>query len=85
MLATFIRVFSNTRLMPTQKISMLPTKERLLRAASVMMGWMLFAKRVTEPCKSATGIAEKIQPFPKEAVITQIMIKSKIALVNSVE
>ena len=84
-MATLILVFSNTRLIPTQKISILPTKERLLRAVSVMIGSILLAKRVTEPWRRATGMAEKIHPFPIEAVITQIIIKSKIAFVNKVE
>ena len=49
------------------------------------IGSMVLARRVTDPCSKATGIAEKIQPFPMEAVITQIIIKSRIALVTRVE
>ena len=84
-LATLILVFSKTKLIPTQKISIFPTKERLVSAASVMMGSMLLAKSVTLPCRSATGMAEKMHPFPMEAVITQMIIKSKIAFVRRVE
>ena len=84
-LATLIFVLSHTRFTPTQKISIFPTSERLLRVASVISGSMHVAKRVTEPCRIPTGIAEKIHPFPIEAVITHIIIQSRIAFVKRVE
>ena len=85
MFATLILVFSKNKFTPTQKISIFPTKERLLSAASVMIGSIPFARSVTDPCKIATGMAEKIQPFPMDAVMTQIIIRSRMALVRSVE
>ena len=48
--------------------------ERFVNAASVIMGLTSRARSVIPPCHSATGIAENIHPFPKEQVITIIMM-----------
>ena len=51
-LATLTRL-SQTRLMPTQKISTEPTMDRFAKAAAVMTGRRRPAKAVTLPCKIA--------------------------------
>lgn len=61
---------------PTQKIRAEPTRDRLLRATSVRYGAINPDTSVVHPCKISTGIAEKIQPFPIDAVIIIIVIKS---------
>ena len=53
----------HTRLTPTQKIKIEPTKDRFAKAASVITGLITLASTVTLPCKIATGIAENAQPF----------------------
>ena len=78
-------VFPHTRLRPTQKISIEPTVERLRRAVSVIIGTMNIDSAVTAPCSTATGIAEKMQPLPREPVIIIIIIKSSMDLVRRME
>ena len=72
------------RLIPTQKISTFPTKERYPMAVSVMIGRITVASRVTAPSQRNTGIAEKTQPFPRELVMTITMTRSRMDLVPSV-
>ena len=80
------RIFlPQNRLTPTQKIRTDPTKERLSIAWSVIYGLIRTASRVTVPWNSPTGIAEKMQPFPREADMTIMMIKSSTALANRME
>lgn len=80
-----LTVFPQKRLTPTQKISIEPVRDRLCKAASVMNGSMNLANKVTLPCRIATGMAEKIQPFPIAAVMTATMIKSKTAFAAKME
>ena len=82
--ATFI-VFSQIKLMPTQNISIDPTKEILCNACSVIKGCIDFANIVINPCNNATGTAEKIQPFPINDASINIIMKSSIAFTASVE
>ena len=77
--------FPQIRLIPTQKISMEPIIDKLERASFVIIGLASFASKVIDPCKTATGMAEKIQPFPMAQVMTIIMMKSSIALVAKTE
>ena len=67
------------RFTPTQKIMTEPVKDKLAIAASVITGAITRERSVTPPCKMATGIAEKIQPLPIEAVMTRIMTASSAA------
>ena len=78
-------VFGKTRFTPTQVIRIFPTREMLLSASGVMNGARKPASSVTEPCSMATGIAEKMQPFPREAVIIAMMMRSRIDLAKSVD
>ena len=71
--------------MPTQKIRIEPMRERLLSAASVISGRIRPARAVILPWKSATGMAEKMQPLPMEQVMTIMMIRSRTALVARME
>lgn len=48
--ATF-SFFSHNRLIPTQKISIEPVRERLESAPSVMTGWIALARSVITPWK----------------------------------
>ena len=43
------------------------------------------AKTVISPSNTNTGIAEKMQPFPKEQVITKTMIKSNTAFAARID
>ena len=52
-------------------------------AKSVMSGFKNVAKTVIAPSNTNTGIAEKAHPFPRDQVITMMMIKSNIAFVAS--
>ena len=80
-----LTVFPQKRLTPTQKINMEPVRERLCNAASVMTGSINPARSVTDPCRIATGMAEKMQPFPMAAVMTTTMIKSNTAFAAKIE
>ena len=62
-----------------------PTRDRLFRAAGVISGEISRASRVTPPWSTATGIAEKTQPLPMEAVMTRMITRSRIALVSRME
>ena len=76
------RIFlPQTRLMPTQNIRIEPMVDKFPRAASVISGLISTARAVMLPWKMPTGIAEKMQPLPREQVMTIIMIRSRIALV----
>ena len=75
----------HTRFTPTQKIKIEPIIDKFERASCVIIGLTNLASNVIEPWKIPTGIAEKIQPFPIAHVITIIMIKSRTALVASME
>ena len=79
--------FPQTILVPMQKIRMFPTRDKLAKAwgSAIMIGSMNRAKIVMEPWNNAMGMAEKIQPLPMEAVMTMMMIASKIAFNISVE
>ncbi len=77
--------FPHTRLMPTQKIKIEPIIDKFDSAVCVITGLISRASNVMEPWKIPTGIAEKIHPFPMAHVITIIMIKSRTALVASIE
>ena len=83
-LATLM-VLGQTRLMPTQKIRILPTRERLFSTASVINPDSTAARAVMMPCRMATGRNEKTQPFPMEEAMISTMIKSRIALATRVE
>ena len=50
------------RLQPTQKIIMLPRKDRLAMTMGLKMGESRPAHTVTLPCRMATGLAEKSAP-----------------------
>lgn len=50
-----------------------------------MIGEINLARKVTLPSNKNTGIAANILPFPKDDVITPIMIKSSTAFSASVE
>ena len=73
-LATLI-FLPQTKFNPTQKMSIEPINDKLDNAAPVIIGFINFARQVIEPCKMATGIAEKTHPFPIEPVITIIIIR----------
>ena len=79
--ATLI-VLPQMRFTPTQKIMTEPVKDKLAIAASVITGAITRERSVTLPCKIATGIAEKMQPFPMEAVMTRIMTASSAAFAH---
>ena len=76
--ATLIR-FPQIRLVPTQKISIEPVSDMLDKACSVMKGSTSRASSVMDPWKIPTGMAEKIQPFPMDAVMIIIIIRSRMA------
>ncbi len=79
-----LMVLGQTKLMPTQKIKILPTREMLFSTASVMKLDSPAASTVIVPCKTATGMNENTHPLPREEAIISTMIKSKIALAVSV-
>ena len=56
-----------------------PVKDKLAIAASVITGAITRERSVTLPCKTATGIAEKMQPLPMEAVMTRMITASSAA------
>ena len=68
--------FPHTRFSPTQKISTEPISERYADASSVITGDTILASSVMAPSKRKTGIAEKAHPFPRDEVMTVIMMKS---------
>lgn len=80
-----LMVLGQTKLMPTQKIKILPTREMLFSTASVMKLDNPAASTVIVPCKTATGMNENMHPFPREEAIINTIIKSKIAFAVSVE
>ena len=59
--------------------------DRFPSAASVISGRTSPARAVMLPWNTATGIAEKTAPRPKEQLMTIIMIKSSTALVARME
>lgn len=77
--------FFHIRLIPTQKIRMEPIIDTFDNASGIIRGRTRRASKVTSPWKIATGIAENRQPFPIAAVITIMMIRSRIALVTRME
>ena len=79
-LATRIFFWSKSRLMPTQKIRIDPTNDRLFKAVLVMIGAINEDKRVMLPCKSPTETNENKQPLPRLAVMTIMIIKSSTDL-----
>ena len=78
-------VLGHTRLMPTQKIRIFPTSERLFSTASVIKPDSTTARAVMAPYSTATGINENTQPLPMEDAMMSTMIKSRIAFATSVE
>ena len=71
------RIFlPQTRFKPTQKTKTEPTSDRLKIAPSVKNTEDKRASSVTVPCSKTTGIAEKMHPFPIDAVIIKITIAS---------
>ena len=66
-----------TRLTPTQKIKIEPISERYETASSVRAS--SWAGSVTAHSSTNTGMAEKMQPLPIEAVMTRIMTASSAA------
>ena len=52
------------RLTPTQKMSMLPRKDRLSITGWLNTGERSLAHRVTVPWSTPTGRAEKMAPLP---------------------
>ena len=55
-----------TRLTPTQKIKIEPISERYETASSVRAGASSWARSVTAPSSTNTGMAEKMQPLPSD-------------------
>ena len=74
-----------SRLSPTQKMRMEPTKLSRSRAFWGKKGPAKKAAAVTAPWKSPTGTAEKMLPFPWEAAMTQMMMASSTPLATSTE
>ena len=74
-----------TKFIPIQKIKTEPIKDKYATAVSVITGDIRRASKVMHPSNINTGIAEKVQPFPIDDVITAIMIKSKTDFTASVE
>ena len=68
MLATR-KVLPQMRSTPTQKMRIDPTVERFAIAAAVMSGFRICARTVTPPCRRTTGMTEKMQPLPMDAVM----------------
>lgn len=77
-------VFGQIRLTPTQKIRIFPTMDRLFSTGSVIYPDSTTARAVISPYQTATGIKEKIQPFPMEEAIINTMTKSSMAFATSV-
>ena len=73
------------RFTPTQKMRTEPVSERLAMAASVKSGLASTASRVIVPWITPTGIAEKMQPRPREAVMTKMTTMSITALAARIE
>ena len=74
-----------TKLTPTQKISIEPIKDRLFRAVAVINGRTKVAIKVSVPSKRKTGMAENIQPLPKDEAITITKMKSRIVFVPKID
>ena len=72
------------KLRPIQKIKIEPPNDKLSRAAIDMNGPMISAKTVNNPWNIATEIAEKIQPFPFDALIIAMNIASSIPLARRI-
>ena len=79
-----LMVFSQTRLIPTQKIKIFPTSDRLFNTGSVIIPASTTARAVTDPYRAATGIKEKMHPFPMDDAIINTIIKSRIPLATNV-
>ena len=82
--ATF-NFLPKTKLIPTQKISTEPIKDKYEIAVSVITGDTNLASNVIQPSNTNTGIAEKAAPFPIDDVITATIINSKTDLTANVE
>ena len=72
-------VLGHIRLNPIQNIRMPPVIEIASSMVSVMNPDNTDASAVIDPCNTATVKAEKMQPFPMEAAMTIMIIRSNIA------
>lgn len=77
--------FPQIRFTPMQKIKMDPVKDMSASPSSVRNGSMSFASSVITPWNIPTGIAEKIHPFPMDAVMIATMIMSRTAFAAKIE